>query len=321
MTVRNLRAVFCSLGGVGCFLLAGFAAAASSEEGLDATGAITVDEGRVIIDGRYIPRPYRITHEDGNVYINGQLFFSSPDSAERSAARQERRSEDVVAEDGPAPDNVAVRHTRPRSAGGRRDEPSPSRSSRSRRTNPVGWLSRQLCGDTLLIRWPDGAVRQVIDPESLDLLDVLISEQQQSEKLEAISVVVRNPADPHWAELIASFVLTEEAAEELLPVIEARRKVRRENEEKHRRLVEGYALFSDSVLYSINVLGMLLVVVSFGTVLSYRPRQRVPWRRVDRSGRGCRMVLQNVSLIVLLSAFDLGCTLLANAHVPGIESP
>jgi hypothetical protein len=67
------------------------------------------------------------------------------------------------------------------------------------------------------------------------------------------------------------------------------------------------------VMYLMNVAGMALVVLAFGALLSQPPPRACRCQSCDHCGDGSSPLLQHVLLVVVLSAFDLGCTLMASA--------
>ena len=70
---------------------------------------------------------------------------------------------------------------------------------------------------------------------------------------------------------------------------------------------------SPGLMYALNVGGMALVVLAFGALLGNQPRS-CQCHSCAHSGDGASFLMRNVALIVLLSVFDLGCTLLGTAN-------
>ncbi len=68
---------------------------------------------------------------------------------------------------------------------------------------------------------------------------------------------------------------------------------------------------SESVQYSVNLFGMVAGVIALGSLLSLRPNTDRPWRELNGSATGMKLVARCGGLIVLLGLFDLVCTLLA----------
>ncbi len=306
MILRTACRMSYSLGGVAILCAAAAAAQGAGEPRWPSPQARTVHSGLVIINGRYIPRPYTVSWNDDGIYINGHLFYESPPATARSSTEGFHWAE--------VPAGGVRSSANPERTGGvyfAHPGGGPERFNRRGGATRATRLAQHLSANALLVRWPDGVTRRVWQPEALDVVDVLLREQTPAEKAEALFELVPGADDPHWTELTRTFTVTDAILQQVLPEVENRRRIRQENERVHRRVIRGSFLSSGTVLYAINVGGMLLVVVSFGTVLSYRPRRRVRWSQVDRTGRGCRSVLRHVSLILVLSGFDLACTLLA----------
>lgn len=63
-------------------------------------------------------------------------------------------------------------------------------------------------------------------------------------------------------------------------------------------------------MYWLSVVGMVLVALSCGTLLTQRPEFGHRWLQLAESEASLRLVRWSLALIVALSIFDLGCTLL-----------
>jgi hypothetical protein len=68
---------------------------------------------------------------------------------------------------------------------------------------------------------------------------------------------------------------------------------------------------SESVQYGVNLFGMVAGVIALGSLLSLRPNTDRPWRELNGSDAGMKLVARCGGLIVLLGLFDLVCTLMA----------
>lgn len=309
MILRRLFTVLCALWGAGLGT-AGSAAWGASGPDFAAFPTVTIHSGIVIIDGRYVPRPYTVSHKADGTYVNGLLVYELPnrrstgsDEATNDAAQSRPRF--------PGPDRTGGFRRENFAGPGSLGYPGPRRPFWGPPQSVTSRLAQQLAAYAVVIRWADGTTRCIWQPQGFNLIEVLLSKQGRSEKLDALTALVDDADDPHWAELVGSFVASEEMIEQIGPVIEELRRDREENEQSVGGGVLGSSLSSNAVLYAINVGGMFLVVVSFGTVLSYRPRRGVRWSQLDRTGRGCSTVFRHVGLILVLSGFDLVCTLLA----------
>lgn len=310
MILRRLSAVLCALWGAGLGTAVS-AALGASEPDHAAFRPVTIHSGIVIINGRYIPRPYTVSRKADGTYVNDLLVYELPKS--RSTGSDEATNDAAESRPHfPGPDRTAGFRRANTAGPGSLGYPRPRRAFWGPPPQPVtSRLAQQLAAYAVVIRWADGTTRCIWQPRGFDLIELLLSKQDRSEKLDALASLVDDADDPHWAELVGSFVASEEIIEQIGPIIEERRRAQEENEQSIRGWVLGSSLSSNAVLYAINVGGMFLVVVSFGTVLSYRPRRGMRWSQLDRTGRGCSTVFRHVGLILVLSGFDLVCTLLA----------
>ncbi|HUG91793.1 MAG TPA: DUF5658 family protein [Planctomycetaceae bacterium] len=103
-----------------------------------------------------------------------------------------------------------------------------------------------------------------------------------------------------WSEAVRRFVPSEALTERL-------------SQEVSERLPYAHdGLPSAAFMYVLNVGGMALVVLAFGVLLSQQPRA-CQCRTCERCGDGSSLVMRNVALVVVLSAFDLGSTVLGGA--------
>jgi hypothetical protein len=69
-----------------------------------------------------------------------------------------------------------------------------------------------------------------------------------------------------------------------------------------------------ALMYALNVGGMALVVLAFGALLGHQPPRACQCQTCAQCGDGSTFLIRNVALIVVLSAFDLGCTVLGTAN-------
>ncbi|MEX0819871.1 MAG: hypothetical protein WD070_09755 [Pirellulaceae bacterium] len=61
-------------------------------------------------------------------------------------------------------------------------------------------------------------------------------------------------------------------------------------------------------IYLLTVFGMGATVFALGTLLSYRPTEKMPWSRVNLSSDATQLVFRSVALLVGLAVLDLVCT-------------
>lgn len=156
---------------------------------------------------------------------------------------------------------------------------------------PAERVERLLLNDGLVVRLADGTVGLFSD--SYPILQALQSDEPRTEKLRTLTESDRGQFTlEQWGELLDAFQRSSELAERLEPP-------------------EGIAADVTSyggrraMSYIVTVVGMLLVVYSFGTVLLFRPPlETEPAPTADSAP----LVMRCVVLIGILSIFDLACT-------------
>lgn len=134
------------------------------------------------------------------------------------------------------------------------------------------------------------------------LLLTLGSVQSPEYKLEHIEGDENIPKDPEfWSATVREFEPSDALRERV------------QGELGSHEFEQWVAAPSPGLMYALNVGGMALVVLAFGALLGNQPRT-CQCHSCTHSGDGSSFLMRNVALIVLLSAFDLGCTLLGTAN-------
>ncbi len=178
--------------------------------------------------------------------------------------------------------------------GGRRGRGGPH----GRTDSPQAVAERTLLNNGLIIRFDDGSATIVYNPYAV--LETLTGPEETSVKLKALMNTGRRFVTlKHWASLLETFEPTEELSERVIamkPEAVAAVAVAQEN--------------IQSRLYVLNIVGMALTALAFGIVLKYRPTSGHRWRDVNEDIRSIQLVWNCAGLILLLSVFDLVCTLL-----------
>lgn len=186
---------------------------------------------------------------------------------------------------------------------------SGSERAQSRRAavSRLSRLEQLLCEESLLIQTPGGLLVAVDSDAAHQILEILGSDLSRSEKLHGLMRVEGHPFDTaEWAPIVDHFQPTQAMFDRLMPCDD-------ESATAGEAMpLEGVSLFdprSKRFTYGLTIIGMLLAVVSFGTILSFRPAPAAPWRLENRSADAVTLVTRCVVLIGLMSAFDLVATL------------
>ena len=227
-----------------------------------------IDTGYVFIDGQYIRPPYHIRHSDTEVSINESTFELSVFDGWMNEKK-------------------------------RRNGGSDDRGRRVHRN-----VRDMLEGDGSLVLF-DGHAFQAFHgiSESYDLLNVLVNAESREAFENGEREWLPTGVDQQlWVRWISEFKCPEELrerAESFLTRIEELESTN-DAQQSARRMLESSA-------YPLTVVGMLLVVVAFGHLLSLSPD-----RAGGKSVEAQRAVAQSLALVASLSALDLIWTLLVS---------
>jgi len=282
----------------GTQLLVGNGEKGTSREGATSGKGIPLSSGVVFLQGRFIPRPYVLSSNEQNLFINDELLLEIPSS----------------------PSELRLFGLEPDFFGGGFGLPMPPspffqppsmgpNSIRPRRL--MARLENRLRGECGIIRFGDGTVQVVTPGSSLDIAAVLASSASKEQKLsELMNLRIEGISSAQWQDFLSGFRLTPEFQQQLGPILEQRAEVRRQNLQTHKQFLQKERFRSSGFLYAVNLGAMMLIVAAFAVLITSQPRRWTGWRRVDLSPRACPIVGRTVLIVLLLSGFDLLCTLL-----------
>lgn len=226
-----------------------------------------IDVGYVFIDGQYISPPYRLQVSGSEVSINETSFELSG------------------LEDG-------------LSNGGRRGG---NPYDRGRRTQQE--LRDTLENDGSLVCFAGEPLQVLQGISSYELLRVLVKPESRDAFRQGERKCIPDGADePSWSKWIGGFKCPEELRQRSESFLAKIDQVKRTNDAhlSARRML-------DSSAYPLTILGMLLVVMAFGHLLSFKP---------DSAGGNSleaqRAVRRSLGLLATMSALDLTWTLLVS---------
>jgi hypothetical protein len=234
--------------------------------------SIPVNSGYVILDGQYLALPYVVAHDADHVFVNGTAVNAA--NLIQSQSSQER-----------------------------------ARSRRGRvETDPAGALHQRLQG-----RLMSNEVVVGLDPETVILLpfdtgvtilNTLVSDESDGEKVDALIAAGSRWWDrDQWERLVELFEKSPELSQRI---------------EDYNAIVSGSSAVPDETFRSsslqslLTIAAMLSAVLALGTLLSRRPPVVGPWRDVNDCSNATQLVRWCVLFVVLFSALDLVCTIVAD---------
>lgn len=270
---------------------------------------VPIENGFVIMQGEYLPCPYTIGTRGEELFLNDRPLDTERLEWGRSGhggfhrfrrqPRGPRGSEpEKASSDVAETDTVDARLAR--------------FEQRRRYFNAAARVECRLQDEGLLIVFPDNHTTFVTGGCELAVLETLLADTSREAKAKALMKLNSGWIESaRWMELAGTF----HGTPELVRRIE---KLKQDRAANYRKNVTSQEL-SRPVLYGITVLGIVLGVVALGTLLSDRPNSNTRWRDIDTSGDSIPMAVRNIVLVVVLSFFDLGCTLLAQSSVGFVE--
>jgi hypothetical protein len=170
--------------------------------------------------------------------------------------------------------------------------------------NRIGFADRilgRLDDGAWLLGWEGGKYGMLNGSRISDILNALSSdadEDQKIDELEALGTPWIKRAD--WQQLVercelpASILAQPGAAQAADPAIVA-------------RIQAPFLRFQTSV-YLLTVFGIGATVFALGTLLSYRPVEKMSWSCVNVSKDATQLVLRSILLLIGLAVLDLVCT-------------
>ena len=165
-------------------------------------------------------------------------------------------------------------------------------------------IEQNLRRDAMLICTHSGLTVYCPLQQAIPILDVLLSDQTQDEKLQTLMEIGPSwiPSD-QWALMVEKFKAPAELSERVLVLIQQRAEVGENDTDEE---------LSMSFLSGITIAGFILAVWAFGTLLSCRPPAITGEQEVDSAKGYYRKVIWLIVLIVVLNIYDLVCTLFAH---------
>jgi hypothetical protein len=198
---------------------------------------IEINNGFVIFKGRYIKPPYIIKSQRGRIYINK---FEVPYLPQASFFRR----------------NIGMRYF-----------------DRTLLNQTLEQIEHNLQRDAMLICTHSGLLVYSPAQQVIPILDVLLSEQTQDEKVQMLIEIGPSwiPSD-QWALMVETFKAPSELSERVLALKKQRVELDKSDIDDE---------LSMSFLSGITIAGFILTVWAFGTLLSCRPPAITGERTVD----------------------------------------
>lgn len=250
-----------------------FAESSSQVESEGPIQSQPVQRGFVILDGRYLPPPYTVQWSEDGLRLNGNLV---PFENRAAIARWAKSKKGLP--------------------------PPPHRSP----WRMVAALEHQLRNDSLVLGLDEETATVLPPREAVRILEILTSEQSTDVKVETlVASGYTQFSSGQWVNVVEHFEPTPELVERVVAL--------KDWLDSHKSQIAATTTTASPAITAsvLTALSIALTVVALGTLLTYRPNARQGWRGCNPSRTGCRLVVRCILLLVLLNAFDLGCTLLA----------
>ena len=258
----------------------------SAEQPLQDAQGRNIESGYVIVDGKYLPLPYKFELRDGAMFIGDH-----PIPADDLMQRMGRGG------GGPRGGRRAGR-------GSKSDDPGLRLLTR---------VERQLENDALLIVCGDEVANLVPSRFTVEVFNVLLSESSLEDKVAAL--IDCNMGDrlssTQWTQIIKNFEPAGEFGERVRPSVDSYHEQREEFEAQSDRYDWYEVLSSRPVSYGLTITSMMLAVIATGNLLTSRPQGRGRWSETSEAVEDRQDVVRNVVLLALLGGFDLVLTLFA----------
>lgn len=174
----------------------------------------------------------------------------------------------------------------------------------AKRINFADRILSRLDDDAWLLGWDEGEYGIIGESSIGEILHVLTTDWSQNEKIIALESLDRPWIErSEWRLLIERCALPPSIVERYSatfdyasvdPVIAASVAAPRRN-------------FQTSI-YLLTVFGIGATVFALGTLLSYRPSEKMPWSQVNLSKDATQLVVRSVLLLIGLAVLDLVCT-------------
>jgi len=285
----------------GIFVAALFLAipGASAQDDTAAESLESIEPGAVFVNGRYIPGPYRVWRENDLLRVNDETLdparFSwildmRPWGNRRGGfPRVSIDGTDRRSRTGPSSQNEAGE-----------SEPPAENSQRA-----LELVRMSLVDNRTLLYWDDADARFVFWNARDEMFWILLDQEAEShEKLRLLeSMDVRGVTSDQWMGIINAFQPTPELEATYRTSVEPR------SDSSHP------GLRSQSLLYIITVGGMALAVFALGTLLSYRPHEKLAWSATNVQDDAMKLVTRSVGLLLVLGLLDLAATISSSRTV------
>jgi len=234
--------------------------------------AAQIDAGFVIFKGRYLAPPYTVQRTDNGVYVNGLKVLNT-------GVPRFRRGPFRSGPPGPGP------------AG-----PGP-------RGREAATVERHLADEGMVICTGVGDAEMVTPGRAITILETLLSEDPPEGKVKALMGIGGvQMASGQWAVVVGNFAATPELAERVATLKQHYAELDTQCEP---------ARGAPEMLFSgVTIAGFALAVWAFGTLLCCRPPIGHLRDNADFPDDSSRQVWRLVVVVVVLSLYDLVCTLL-----------
>ncbi len=155
-----------------------------------------------------------------------------------------------------------------------------------------------------LLGWEEGEYGIIGESSISEILYLLSRDRSPNEKVNELEAL-----DKPWIERAEWRILVERC--ELPPSVVETYSATFDLESFDPALAASIAAprrYLKTSLYLLTVFGIGATVFALGTLLSYRPHEKMPWSHVNPSKHATQLVLRSVILLIGLAVLDLVCT-------------
>lgn len=235
----------------------------------------SIDDGFVFVDGEFVPGPYVFRSSSDQSFVNGIRIAEQLCKSDIGDEQSEERR----------------RKTPPR--------------------KPLAhFLSREFDSQQCVLIAFRGHDPVLLHPGSggRDILCALLAEEEPATLLRGIPLIARGDAESAiWLDWISSYRPTETFRDRAQPIVDRINEVVAEQEARQMAVQR-----LDRFTYPLTLAGMLISVYAFGHLVSNPPNGAGDSAPVNDSPHASRVVARSLMAVVMLSALDLGWTLLAS---------
>ncbi len=250
---------------------------------------IVHQQGYIFLDGRYIPPPYEVEVQGENVSLNG-LMLTDIDLS----------NYEIAPPKSPNRGNFMF--------GRRRFTRDSQRPGRTQAREFAGVLIVAQMGTAVVLFKNRPPLAMEMSREGQDLINTLCDPKSIQDGNHGIPETLTAEVDREtWTQLVSEFQPTTEFLARATEQIRQQEQIQAVNE------ATTYAnVFAGRIEYPVTIFAMIVVVLSFGHLLSNKPVIEIPSDGKPDSMHAQRIVGRSLLIVGILSALDLAWTIAAS---------